>query len=198
MPDAKNRTDRQKQRLRRQMKARRAAIGQDEARRAARAVIGHVDTWLKDEKTVGLYYPVRHEFDCLPLGLALAKKNISTALPMVVGSRSFLQYHPWKPGQPVERGRYDIPVPSNRGLSIQPDVLIVPLLAFDASGGRLGYGGGYYDRTLQDFRKQNEELMAIGLAYDFQQLPVVPVAPHDQPLDFILTPSKLLEAERQK
>ncbi len=163
-------------------------VGKREREEAARAVVPLFCAASRAQR-VGLYYPVRGEFDCLPLLTVLAGQGVQTALPVVTGRGQGLEFRAWRPGDELQPGDYKIPAPGNKSLSIVPQVLIVPLLGYDASGARLGYGGGYYDRTLQDLRLRNGAFEAVGLAYDFQKLDKVAVEAHDQKLDAILTPA---------
>ena len=110
------------------------------------------------------------------------------ALPVAVEEGAPLAFRPWNIDDHLEVGAFDILVPPDRGLSVVPELIIIPLLAFDDNGARLGYGGGFYDRTLASLRA-NHTISAIGLAYDFQQADDLAVEPHDQPLDVVLTPS---------
>ena len=136
------------------------------------------------------YHPVGSEFDTGPLVQYLRKQLQQLVLPVVVEEGAALAFRLWRANDQLEVGAYDIMVPPDRGLSIVPEIIIIPLLAFDDTGARLGYGGGYYDRTLASLRA-NHSISAIGLAYDFQQVDGLPVEAHDQPLDSILTPSGL-------
>lgn len=172
------------------MMANRVKVSDEERTYAAKAVVPLVTRSL-EAQSVGLYYPVRGEFDCLPLLAALVALGVETSLPIVTDRHDKLTFHPWKPGEELEKGEYDIPAPYNKGLSISPDLLIVPLLGFDANGARLGYGGGYYDRTLEFLRARNEDFEAMGIAYDFQKLNDLAIEDHDQQLDMVVTPSGL-------
>lgn len=135
---------------------------------------------------VSAYYPVRGEIDCLPLLAALTGRGQRLALP-VVRDDAFLDFRLWRPGGPLTPGRFGIPCPAD-GPVVEPDVLLVPLLAFDGRGHRLGYGAGHYDRVLAALRARRP-VAAIGLAYDFQEIAAVPAQDHDQRLDWALTPS---------
>jgi 5-formyltetrahydrofolate cyclo-ligase len=132
------------------------------------------------------YYPTSKEFDCLPLLDRLAGEGWTMALPVIVGDAPLL-FRRWAPGAPLTRGTRGMMEPAS-GDIVHPDVLLIPLLAFDAHGSRLGLGGGHYDRTLEALRRERL-VTAIGLAFDAQEVAQLPVCPHDQRLDFILTPS---------
>jgi 5-formyltetrahydrofolate cyclo-ligase len=110
----------------------------------------------------------------------------STALPIVVAKNMPLVFRQWKPGEPLVSGLWDIKIPPDTAPEVQPDVLLVPLLAFDRKGFRLGYGGGFYDRTLEKLRA-SKKVVAIGLAYAGQEVDSVLRDEHDQRLDWIMT-----------
>ncbi len=182
-----------KQTLRRKMKASRRALSRRERQQAAEAVVSHFQK-LKVQQygAVAVYHPVGNEFDPLPLAAYLRSQCQQLGLPVVVEEAAPLVFRPWNTDDRLEVGAYDIMVPPDRGLSVVPELIIIPLLAFDDKGARLGYGGGFYDRTLASLRA-NHTISAIGLAYDFQQTDDLAVEPHDQPLDSILTPSGIFK-----
>ena len=128
---------------------------------------------------------MRTELDPGPLLDALAAQGRPLALPVVRGPGRPLEFRRWVPGDPLEEGAYGTrhPLPSP---AVFPEVLLVPLLAFDQVGNRLGYGGGYYDRTLADLRTSGR-VHAIGLAYEAQRRTDIPVEQTDQRLDGIAT-----------
>lgn len=132
------------------------------------------------------FMPFRDEINVLPLLTRLAAEGWRTAMPVVVGPGLPLVFRAWAPGDPTVPGAWSIPVPSEGAPELVPDVLLLPMLAFDKAGYRLGYGGGYYDRSLASFRAL-KPVIAVGVAYAAQELGEVPVAAHDQPLDWILT-----------
>ena len=133
------------------------------------------------------YYPTPSEFDPLPLIARLAREGWAITLPVIMGDVP-LVFRRWQAGEPLMRGPRAIMEPA-AGDALRPAVLLVPLLAFDARGARLGYGGGHYDRTLEALRGSGDPVIAIGLAFDMQEMPQLPVDRHDQRLDGILTPS---------
>jgi 5-formyltetrahydrofolate cyclo-ligase len=133
------------------------------------------------------FFPFKSEIDVLPLLARLDSEGWVTALPIVVAERQPLVFRQWAPGQETVPGIWDIPMPPAEAAEVDPDVLLVPLLAFDKAGYRLGYGGGYYDRTLARLRAL-KDVTAIGICYAEQEVPRVPHGPGDEPLDFILTP----------
>lgn len=145
---------------------------------------------LETGKNVTGYLPVRGEMDSLPLLNALHQKGFILALPAVVRADTReMEFRFWTPGTLLIDGAFDIPVPpAENGILKEPNILLVPLLAFDHNGFRLGYGGGYYDRALEKIRAKNPRVFAVGLAFNEQEINAVPREPHDQPLDAVLTP----------
>ncbi len=138
------------------------------------------------------YHPVRSEFDCMPLLTRAADDGWELALPVIVGPAP-LQFRQWQIGAPVEIGAFGIPQPAGAPIAV-PDVLLVPLLAFDRRCYRLGYGGGHYDRTLAALRSR-AAILTVGLAFDTQEVAEVPVCPYDERLDWIVTPSGAISAK---
>lgn len=132
------------------------------------------------------FYPFRSEISTLPLLSALAAQGFMTALPIVMGEGLPLVFRQWREGDDMGKGDWDIPIPLDSAPEVLPDVLFVPLLAFDQQGYRLGYGGGFYDRTLAKLRAI-KPVVAIGTAYSGQQVDEVPRGEFDAPLDWILT-----------
>ena len=145
---------------------------------------------LKTNKKVTGYLPVRGEIDSLPLLNALHQKRFTIALPAVVNADAReMEFRLWTPGTPLIDGAFDIPVPpAENGILKEPGILLVPLLAFDHKGSRLGYGGGYYDRALKKIRAKNPRVLVLGLAFNEQEIDAVPREPHDQLLNMVLTP----------
>jgi 5-formyltetrahydrofolate cyclo-ligase len=136
--------------------------------------------------TVSAFFPYKSEIDVRPLLGRLAGEGWSTCLPIVIAPNEPLIFRAWKPGEPTIPGQWDIPRPRDDQALLEPDVLLVPMLAFDRLGYRLGYGGGFYDRTLALLRGK-KKIVAIGVAYAGQEMQQVPHDGHDQPLDFIMT-----------
>lgn len=137
-------------------------------------------------KSVSGFIPYRSEIDVTPLLGALSKKDCTTCLPIVIGEGQPLVFRQWQPGDKTEPGAWNIPVPLKSAILVEPDILLVPLLAFDSAGYRLGYGGGFYDRTIEKLARQKTTI-TIGVAYSAQQITNVPTDKHDQQLDWILT-----------
>ena len=137
-------------------------------------------------KTVSGFIPYLSEIDTRPLLDRLGACGCRTCVPVVIENNTPLEFRAWAPGEPTVPGRWGIPVPPDGSQVVDPDILLVPMLAYDTSGYRLGYGGGFYDRTLEKLRAM-KPVTAIGVAYSAQQVDAVVRGDHDQPLDWILT-----------
>ncbi len=135
---------------------------------------------------LGFYWPVRGEVDLRPLAPALIAGGWQLALPAVTGPADPLDYRAWEPGTPLGLGRYRIPEPES-GATLHPDILLAPLVGFDAANYRLGYGKGYFDRTLA----LDPRPVAIGIGFELSFVASVFPRRHDIPMDFILTEAAL-------
>ena len=134
------------------------------------------------------YLPIRTEISPLPLVAALHDAGQPTAMPVTPVQGQPLRFRRWAVGDALEDGPYGTRQPSVGCTIVLPDVILAPLLAFDSAGWRLGYGGGFYDRTIADFAARGHKVSVIGLAYNGQKLDKVPVGPYDMPLDAVLCP----------
>jgi 5-formyltetrahydrofolate cyclo-ligase len=141
------------------------------------------------------FVPLKSEINPLPLLRKLADAGAQLALPVVSKRGEPLIMRRWAFGEPLSRGVWDIPIPAPDAPVVAPDILIVPLLAFDRSGHRLGYGAGYYDRTLTALRAR-KPIVAIGIAYAAQEVGAVPVTPRDARLDLVLTEQEIIDWRR--
>lgn len=136
------------------------------------------------------YMPIRTEIDPRP-AMAEAAAHGPVGVPVITGEGQPLRFSRWEPDMPMRDGPFGAQVPQEDDF-FDPEILIVPLVAFDLTGGRLGYGGGFYDRTLEGLRARGAAL-AIGFAYDAQQSGALPLEPTDQPLDMIVTESRVID-----
>ncbi len=132
---------------------------------------------------LAIYWPFRREFDPLPLASRHIDGGGVACLPVVRAKGEALTFRPWTPGVAMARGVWDIAYPA-RGAPVTPQVLIIPLVGFDAAGHRLGYGGGYYDRTLAEAR---DRPLTIGVGLESFRLETIHPLPHDVPLDVVVT-----------
>jgi len=130
------------------------------------------------------YMPIRTEIDPIPAMTALAARN-RICVPVIEGAGQPLLFREWTPAAEMVEGPFGARVPAG-GAWLEPEILITPLVGFDAGCNRLGYGGGFYDRTLQKLRAQRPT-RALGFAYAAQELPALPVEATDQPLDAVVT-----------
>lgn len=131
------------------------------------------------------YWPIRNELDDLPILRELLRRGHSCALPQVAGESSPLVFRAWDEAAPMKAGRYGIMEPADSPVVI-PDIILVPLLAFDKRGYRLGYGAGFYDRTLAHIRK-TAAVFSVGLAYEAQRYGEIPADETDIMLDMIIS-----------
>lgn len=165
--------------------ARREAIGKRE-----RGILGERITALLIEglpviagMVVGFYWPFRGEFDARFAVRIWRNRGALAALPEVVAKGEPLRFREWHPGVPMARGVYDIPYPDGTAV-VLPDVVLAPMNGFDAQACRLGYGGGYFDRTLAAL---DPRPLAIGVSFDALRLETIYPQPHDVPMDFVAT-----------
>ena len=145
-------------------------------------------------RIVSGFMPYKSEISVLPLLGVLGDAGWTTALPVVVAPDAPLLFRRWAPGEPLEPGLWDIPVPLPSSPEVLPDVLLVPGLSFDRAGYRLGYGGGFYDRTLAKLRAV-KHVTAIGVAYHAQIVDEVARGDFDAPLDFVMTEKETLACD---
>jgi 5-formyltetrahydrofolate cyclo-ligase len=138
--------------------------------------------------TVSGFLAIGEEIDPLPLLLHLDAAGFLLSLPAMPGKDKPLVFRTWVPGDPLVQTTWGIREPLVSAAVVVPEIVLVPLLAFDRAGHRLGYGGGYFDRTLGELRA-TRSILAIGLAFDEQEVETVPHLAYDQRLDWVLTPS---------
>ena len=136
------------------------------------------------KKVVGGYYPVNFEIDDLALLRKFEKNRFNISLPVI--KKNFqMDFYKWSFSDPLKINKYGIPEPEIKNI-VYPDILLIPLVAFDKNLNRLGYGGGYYDRLITKLSKK-KKIMKIGLAFPFQKIDRVPINAYDQKLDYIVT-----------
>jgi len=141
------------------------------------------------KKSIGGYFPVNYEVDDLEILKAFVKKNYQISLPVI--KKNFnMDFYKWSFDDPLKINQYGIPEPNSKKL-IYPDVILVPLVAFDNNLNRLGYGGGYYDRVIKKLSKK-KKILKIGLAFSIQKINSVPVTKYDKKLDYIVTDKYIL------
>ncbi|HEY2230317.1 MAG TPA: 5-formyltetrahydrofolate cyclo-ligase [Xanthobacteraceae bacterium] len=141
------------------------------------------------------FMPMKSEINPLPLMRKLAAVGARLALPVVAGKGQPLIMRAWDFGAPLAAGVWGIREPPPNAPAVAPDILIVPLLAFDRAGQRIGYGAGYYDMTIAALRAR-KEVLAIGLAFAEQEIAAVPATASDAPLDLVLTEREVIDFRR--
>jgi 5-formyltetrahydrofolate cyclo-ligase len=138
------------------------------------------------------YSPIRSEIDPVPLMRALATHGARLALPAVMARGKSLAFRAWSPSDRLMLGPLGILEPSPAAIELIPDIMLVPLAAFDRAGHRIGYGAGHYDYTLAHLRKL-KHIIAVGLAFAAQEIEAVPALSHDVALDYVLTETEALD-----
>lgn len=179
----------EKRRLRPLLRARRAAMDAGTREAAALRVSAALldgPPWGPDAVIAG-YWPMGAEFDVRPVLEALSARGQRCALPSLAGRDQPLVFRDWRPGDILTTARFGTSEPSPLSPVAVPHVLLVPLLAFDMRGFRLGYGGGYYDRTLAAMRVRGARPLAVGVGFSAQETEALPVEDFDERLDAIAT-----------
>ncbi|MCC7274844.1 MAG: 5-formyltetrahydrofolate cyclo-ligase, partial [Alphaproteobacteria bacterium] len=163
----------------------RLAIDPDERRRFAAAIAAHLDRFIGAPagRTVSVYWPFRGEPDLRPWMRRIAAGGGRCALPVVVAKRTPMVFRAWQPGCRLMAGVWNIPIPAD-GAEVVPDIVIAPVMGFDGAGYRLGYGGGFFDRTLAVLSPRPT---AIGVGYARAAMATIRPLPHDIPMDAIVT-----------
>jgi 5-formyltetrahydrofolate cyclo-ligase len=173
--------------------ARRDALGDEHRNAAAQAIAARrLPVEIKPGIIVAGYSPIRSEIDPVALMRALAARGARLALPAVMACGKSLAFRAWSPGDRLMLGPLGILEPSPAAAELSPDVMLVPLAAFDRAGHRIGYGAGHYDVTLAHLRKV-KVITAIGIAFAVQEIKAVPMQPHDVALDYVLTEKRTFD-----
>jgi 5-formyltetrahydrofolate cyclo-ligase len=172
--------------LRLKARSARAAILNSTRSDAAKAVAEHFfkAVTLAPGEIVAGYWRIKDEMDCQPILIRLMDSFQPVCLPVVLGDDLPLELRLWEQGAPLYEAGFGTLAPSELSPQVEPDVIVMPLLGFDKRGTRLGYGGGYYDRTLERLSRRPR---LVGIAYAVQELEDIPREPHDVPLDMIVT-----------
>ncbi len=179
--------------LRRQAVARRDALSADLRQAAGEAIAARqFPLAIAPGTIVSGFMPMKSEINPLPLLRRLADLGAALALPAVPGRGKPLIMRAWRWGEPLNSGVWGIREPKPEAAEVDPDVLLVPLLLFDRKGYRLGYGGGYYDRTIAGLRAR-KTVVAVGIAFSAQEVSSVPITPRDSRLDLVLTEREVID-----
>lgn len=169
--------------LRRDMVARRAALTDAGHAALSARIVAHALATLALPGVAAFCWPIKHEPDVRALLASWAEAGTRTALPVVVGAGQPLAFREWTPATPLTPDRYGIPTPT-AGEWLTPELILLPLNGFDAAGYRLGYGGGYFDRTLAALRPRP---LAVGVGFEINRVDSIRPEAHDQRLDWIVT-----------
>jgi 5-formyltetrahydrofolate cyclo-ligase len=173
--------------------AARDALSETKRLAAARAIARRgLPVEIAPGAVVAGYSPIRSELDPTPLMQTLAAQGAQLALPVITQRGQSLRFRVWHAGDRLLPGSLGILEPSPAAAEIVPDIVLVPLAAFDRAGHRIGYGAGHYDRTLAHLHK-SKGFAAIGLAFAAQEVAAVPALQHDVPLDYVLTETKVFD-----
>ena len=144
---------------------------------------------------VSAFWPIRAEPDCRPLLEAAARAGLGTALPLVVPGKRALDFRAWRPGDPLDTGRFGLSEPPATAPLVFPDLVFVPCAAFDRTGHRIGYGQGHYDATLEALRT-HRPVVAVAVAFSVQEVAAVPHEAHDVAVDLVLTEREIIHVTR--
>lgn len=176
-----------KQQIRHAMLEKRQALSDEERAAAAVSLRVRLASAVGKGLAVAGYAPIRGELDVLPALEALFGKGHVLGLPVSGEGREMpLIFRRWQPGDALVRGKYNVQEPGDDAPEFRPDLVLVPLVAFDERGYRIGYGAGYYDRTIHALRQAAKPPRFVGVAHVFQRVAQVPAEPHDERLDEVI------------
>jgi 5-formyltetrahydrofolate cyclo-ligase len=182
--------------LRREALARRDALPPELRQAAAEAIaLRAFPLDIQPGVRVSGFSPIGSEINPLPLMRRLAERGARLALPVVSGRGRPLVLRAWMPGEALGKGVWGIREPRAEAAEVDPDILLVPLAAFDRAGHRIGYGAGYYDLTLAGLRAR-KPIVAVGLGYAAQEIAAVPATPRDARLDLVLTEREIIDCRK--
>ena len=162
----------------------------------AAGIVGHHARQFGRRPIVALYDATADETPTDAIADRLTRDGYALALPIIGARQAPLIFRTWRPGDEVAPGPFGIRQPT-QGNEVEPDILFVPLVAFDSDGRRLGYGGGFYDRTLAALRTR-KPVLTVGLAFSAQHVLALPAEAHDEPLDAVLTEAGLAVDRRSQ
>lgn len=172
--------------LRRELIARRQALPADRLHAWRLAMDRHLQCGFPGlaKGVVAFCWPIRNEYDARHLMRRLRGQGASTALPVVLAPKTPLIFREWHPGVEMELGKLDIPYPK-AGADLVPDTVLLPMIGFDSEGYRLGYGGGFFDRTLESLR--DSKPLVIGVSFELGAIATIRPQPWDMPMDYVVT-----------
>ena len=160
--------------------------GEESSKRICDILSNHF--FFDKSKIIAGYYPINFEANIIPF----LEQNKNVCLPVIEKEKSPLTFRRYKTNLKLEKGFWNIPVPPKTEENLTPDILLVPMIGFDENCNRLGYGGGYYDRTLAKLRT-TKEITVIGIVYNVQKTDKFKIESHDQEMDFIVTEKGIIK-----
>jgi 5-formyltetrahydrofolate cyclo-ligase len=179
--------------LRATAQSRRDALPADERKAAAETIAAQkFPLAISPGSIITGFMPLKSEINPLPLMQKMSEAGARLALPAIAGRGKPLIMRAWEFGAPLDRGQWGIREPKPDAPEVEPDILLVPLLAFDRAGYRLGYGAGYYDMTIRRLRAL-KPVTAVGIAFAAQEVPKIPTTPRDERLDLVLTEREVID-----
>lgn len=182
-----------KQQLRTAALAAREALTPEQRTAAAQAIAAHkIPFEIAPDAVVSGYAPIRGELDPTLLMLSLKARGVRLALPVIMARGKTLSFRAWSPDDRLTLGALGIPEPSPAAEELMPDIMLVPLAAFDRAGHRIGYGGGYYDFTFSHLREA-KHVIGVGVGFAVQEIKAVPALAHDVALDYVITEKKVFD-----
>ena len=156
----------------------------------------------KNIETASLYFPVNNEISPFDFINYFQKKHVTLSLPVIDTKNKSMSFKKWDPQDQLKKGPFGTLEPSKNQIFILPQIVVVPMLSFDKHLYRLGYGGGYYDKSIKNlkkhFKKEKKFFITIGLAYSIQEEKIIPKEKHDMKLDYIITEKEVLSNFKQK
>lgn len=172
--------------LRKELIARREAASATERERWSAQIAAYIDRLVPDARgrVVGFCWPYKSEHDARPIVLPMLAQGARAALPVVVAPRTPLVFREWSPGCAMEDGAHGIPVPADSAPQATPDLVLLPMNGFDREGYRLGYGSGFFDRTLASLERRP---VVIGICFEHGRVDTIRPQPHDIPMDYVVT-----------
>lgn len=189
--------EQEKQQLRDRCLLQRSSLSDEDVlslgQQVAKRFIGRIN--IASNAVVAGYMPIGKELDVRPLMNTIFEKKHRIGLPVIQGKEQALVFHEWLPDSDLALSSYfHVYEPCTRMTErLDPNVVLVPLVAFDRTGARLGFGGGYYDRTLAHLRRLYDDFLAVGVAYAMQEVDSLPVGSYDEPLDYLVTEHEVLD-----
>jgi 5-formyltetrahydrofolate cyclo-ligase len=184
--------------LRRDALARRDALPPAERQAASRKIVDHLAVLLEERRarSIAATAPIRSEADMLPLLTLAAARGLDTALPLVAGDE--LSFRRWRPGDPLAAGAFGVPQPDAGAAAVVPEMIVLPLAAFDRHGHRLGYGKGHFDRALATLLAAGSRPLLVGAGFAVQEVASIPVEAHDVALDVVVTERETLTLDHPR